>query len=36
MDHNTITKTGSSAILPVNITKSGVDEEVQPLKQNLF
>ena len=25
MDHNTITKTGSSAILPVNITKSGVD-----------
>ena len=25
MDHDTITKTGSSAILPVNITKSGVD-----------
>ena len=37
MDHNTITKTGSSAILPVNdMQKVVLMQEVQPLKQKLI
>lgn len=36
MDHNTITKTGSSAILRLILQKAVLMQEVQPLKQKLI